>query len=855
MRTRIVIFPALFLILTLNCLAQVPAVTSFSGGHAFTTIGIPSSNLTVGWTFTANANIAVSALGFWEFDTGILLQQTHQVGLWNSSGIQLGQVTIEVNSAATGNWRYVAFGSPVALVSGQTYYVGATVDSPFNDVYERVDVLDGSVVASGLISVGRSVVSGDASGFAFPSTIEPSFIARFGPNLLISAISPPTISKSFNPTTVPVNGTSVLGFTVTNPDAVIGQTGIAFTDNLPAGLVVSNPNGLTGNCGGGTITAVAGSATVSLAGAALATGASCSFSVNVTPTSAGAKVNTTGTIASIEGGTGATSTSTLTAIASPTFAKSFSPTTTSINGLSALSFTITNPNAGTAISNIAFTDTLPAGLVVSTPNGQTGSCGAGTITAVAGSGSVSLSGATLAASGSCTFAVNVTPSSAGAKLNTTGNITSTEGGTGSPATATLTVLAVPTITKSFTPNGIAVNGTSALSFTITNPNAGNSISGVGFTDSFPAGVVVKTPNGLSGSCGGGTITATAGAGSVSLSGATLAASASCTFSVNVTSTTAGTKVNTTGNVTSTDGGSGSPTSATLTVNSSPTITKSFSPASILVNGTSTLSFTITNGNAGTTVNAIAFTDTLPAGLVVSNPNGLSGPCGGGTITATAGSGSVGLSGATLAAGASCTFSVSVTATSGGTKVNTTGALTSTEGGTGGTSNTATLTVIVAPTISASFTPASVPVNGTSSFTFVVSNPNAGTSLTGVGFTDALPAGLLVSTPNGQSGSCGAGTITATAGSGNLSLSGATLAANSSCTFSVNVTASTAGSKSTTTSNVTSNEGGTGNAASATLGVGAQSVPMSPTTLLMIGAGLAVLAFLQLRRRRFAPTSR
>jgi len=86
---------------------------------------------------------------------------------------------------------------------------------------------------------------------------------------------------------------------------------------------------------------------------------------------------------------------------------------------------------------------LPAGLVVATPNGLTGSCGGGVITAAAGSGSITLAGATLAANASCNFAVNVTSGTAAVYNNTTGTVTSTNGGMGGTASATLTVTVAP----------------------------------------------------------------------------------------------------------------------------------------------------------------------------------------------------------------------------------------------------------------------------------------------------------------------------------------------------------------------------------------------------------------------------
>jgi arabinogalactan endo-1,4-beta-galactosidase len=112
---------------------------------------------------------------------------------------------------------------------------------------------------------------------------------------------------------------------------------------------------------------------------------------------------------------------------------------------------------------------------------------------------------------------------------------------------------------------VALNGSASLSFHLSNPNASSSLTDVGFTDAMPAGLVVATPNGLTGSCGGGTISAAAGASNVSLSAATLAADASCTFSVNVTGTATGVQNNTTSAVRSSEGGTGETTSASITV--------------------------------------------------------------------------------------------------------------------------------------------------------------------------------------------------------------------------------------------------------------------------------------------------
>jgi len=139
------------------------------------------------------------------------------------------------------------------------------------------------------------------------------------------------------------------------------------------------------------------------------------------------------------------------------------------------------------------------------------------------------------------------------------------GGGGSSGTPPPPSVLPPTIAKSFGAASVALNGTTTLTFNLANPNTSSSLSGVAFTDTMPSGLVVSTPNALSGSCGGGTITATAGSASVNLSGATLAASATCNFVVNVTGMAGGAQNNTTSAVTSTEGGTGKTASASITV--------------------------------------------------------------------------------------------------------------------------------------------------------------------------------------------------------------------------------------------------------------------------------------------------
>jgi len=514
----------------------------------------------------------------------------------------------------------------------------------------------------------------------------------------------------------------------------------------------------------------------------------------------------------------------------PAIVKVFGAGTIPLGGTTSLTFTLANPNAAVPLAGVAFTDSLPAGLVVATPNGATKTCN-GTAAALPGGSSVTLSGATLAGGASCTMTVGVTGTTPGVKNNSVqaSSINSGNGGIGNTSNATLTVsLSPPTIAKVFGAATIPLGSATSLTFTLTNPNPYATLTGVAFTDSMPAGLVVGTPNGLSNTCGG-TATAVAGASSASLSGATLAAGASCTVAVGVTATTAGVKNNTV-HVNSTNGGAGIDSNATLTVSvSPPSISKVFGAASIPLGSTTSLTFTVTNPNAYGALTGVAFSDILAAAyLHVALPNGLTNTCGG-TVTAAPGDSLVVLSGATLAAAASCTVVVGVTAMKAGYVGNNV-QVNSANGGTGNTSNAILHISVSPPAIKKVFGAASIAPDSTTSLTFTLTNPNSYASLTGVAFTDELPEGLVVATPNGLTNTCG-GTATAVAGASSASLSGATIDAGASCTMVVDVLGTTNGVKNNSVQ-VTSANGGTGNTSNATLTV---SVALPPVIIKSFGA--------------------
>lgn len=517
------------------------------------------------------------------------------------------------------------------------------------------------------------------------------------------------VVKAFSPLNVSGGASSNLSVTLSNPnDAPL--TGIGFTDTMiydsgtGDGMTIASPvHANTGTCGG-TLTAISGQNTFTFSGGALAKGASCTLSLDVTMNVEANLDNVipahddlvpTSGVTSINGGYNPSEArASLTNLPGASVTKEFidNPIDSGATNLSRLVITIQN-QANFDLTGVGLVDVLPAGM------SQTGlltasQCNGGLVTYDDPSRTLTLSGGSLANSASCTVELEVTAPAVGLYENCIEQnaLTFNGGGANDRACDTLTVnqgIDPPVISKNFSPNPVAAKATSALTFTITNPNS-VALTGVAFTDTFPAGLTVASPP--NGSQCGGLVT---GSGdTVSLTGGSITANGSCTVVVGTTSLTGGEYPNTSGNVSSTNGGTGNTASRTLTVISPPLISKSFTPDTITRGDVSTLTLTITNPVENTvSLTGVAFTDNLPTGMKVApSPNiGLSAGCGGATFAPTAGSTILTFTGGVIPVSpAVCTASVDVTVPNGGTYPNTTEKITSTNGGTGLTAN-ATLT--------------------------------------------------------------------------------------------------------------------------------------------------------------------
>ncbi len=833
----------------LNTTGNVTSTSSGTGGTASATLAVgtpsiakafaPASIVTGGTsviTFTLNnpTAVALSAVGF--TDTLSSMQVAGTPAVTNTCG-----GAVSATAGATGANAITLTGGSLAPNSSCT--VSVTVTSSTTGV---------------LPNTTSGVTSSAPTGL-------PSNTAN------LTVIGSPVATKSFSPTSIRTNalgGVSTLTITITNPNTTTNLTGVAFTDNLPqnvGGVAAADmfntaaPNP-TLNCSiGSSATLVGGAAsgaTIGISAGTLLSGGSCTVTVQVTGGAAANYLNSTGaittTVAGLPSGAASTATLNVTALTPPTVAKSFTASNIAIGGTTTMTITLTNPQA-ILITGAAFTDNYPPGLFNDLTPAAATTCNAGgatpAVTAAASGTSLSLSGGGIPASASCTITVTVTSSTPGPMLNTIpiGGVTTTNAAANTAlASATLTALAPPTITKSFNPSaiGVDVGDFSTMTIVVSNPIAnGVNLTGVNFSDPYPQDVggvaaadMVNAPTpALTNTCTGtgsvaGTMSGTAaGNTTLGMTGATIAPGGACTITISVRGGAAASYVNTTGNVAATGpiALTGSNASATLTVGR-PGITKAFGTSPILAGATSVMTITLVNGTS-VAMTAAAFTDTYPA--TMTNSGAPATTCGG-TVSAPT-TFSVALTGGTIPANSTCTVTVTVTATS--TTINTIaiGALNS-SAGTNATAATATLVVTPPLTVVKSFAPARIAPGVTSVLTITLTNPN-NFAVTGVQFTDSYPQDVggnsaadirNAATPAGAT-TCTAGTVTAAANGTSLVFgtgTTGTVPANSSCTITVNVTVpvpvsgSVSGSYINNTGAVTSTNGGTAPSVSAILTV-------------------------------------
>ena len=643
-------------------------------------------------------------------------------------------------------------------------------------------------------------------------------------------------TKSFTPSSVSTGGQSRVTVRLSNSGAV-ALTNVSVTDPLPGGMVLANPVNASTTCAGSPVfsAATVGTSSLTLQGANIAGLGSCDVLFDVVATGGANWTNTipSGSITADGGVRNVAAISAVLSNQSPTaisVAKATNPSTLTFPGQTS-ELTLTFINGNLAVTNLSVTDfftvdgrsgsPLNGMAIAATPNAST-TCVGGVVSAVAGGTEVSLNGVTMAANASCTVALNVTSTAVGGITNfiPISAITTDQGLTNSgQATTSLTTQSNIGVVKKFTPNVVKPGQRSRLRITFFNPTT-LPMANVSVIDTLPAGVTVPGGANPTTTCTGATVSSPS-TNQVHISGGNIIASSgstaeSCYAEIDVTVAAQGeyTNIIPAGSVTALAGGesvsNSQPSSDTLLAKAPLTIHTAFTnktldsgnPVSFTTGSDSanpgdpvTMTIRLDNPNVqqltGTT-----FLDALPTNLVVAQTANASTTCVGGFVDALASATTVRLANAIIPAGGFCTVSVDVLSNISGSYINTiTGAaVTTNEGVSNEEPTSAELVIATPPGIDKQFSPAVIPVGGTSTLTIIFDNSNSSDiTLTSL-FTDILPTApgniVVAAIPNIVK-TC-PGVVTAGAGSATVRYAnGATIPAGG-CTISVDVTGNTAG---------------------------------------------------------------
>ncbi|HYC91065.1 MAG TPA: IPTL-CTERM sorting domain-containing protein [Thermoanaerobaculia bacterium] len=318
------------------------------------------------------------------------------------------------------------------------------------------------------------------------------------------------------------------------------------------------------------------------------------------------------------------------------------------------------------------------------------------------------------------------------------------------------------VTNSDTPDPVAPGGTITYTQTITNNGPDTAIN-VTFTGTTPAGTTILSflaPPGWT--C---TTPPSGSTGAIHCSKATMLPTETGTFTVGYTVTAAsGTISNTVTGDSDTFDPDPLDNSATATTNvvagatADLSITKTTTTTTAPAGSVITWTITLTNNGPDAATSPV-MTDTLPASLLfrsITTPAGFT--C---TTPAFRTSGTITCSAATLANGASATFTLvtEVAAGTSGTITNNATATSATTDSNGGNSTVTTGPVAIVPsnadlTITKTTPTTSIPAGGNITYTITVSNAGPSTA-TNVVVNDTLPAGLQFVSATPSQGSCNA----------------------------------------------------------------------------------------------------
>lgn len=475
----------------------------------------------------------------------------------------------------------------------------------------------------------------------------------------------------------------------------------------------------------------------------------------------------------------------------------FSPSVIGTGSASEMTITLENPDS-TGATDIQFNNTLPGGTTFVAAPAARDRC-RGNLTIAEGGSTLEYDGGRLASGRECTISAYVTGNTSGTHTNVTGDVTSSLGNGGSGA-ADLTVDSEQArFTKEFSPSTINTGERSRLAYTLENPSASTSMNNLSGFDILPSGLVVASLPNLSTDCkdihsNEIQLSAEPGDRRIDFFGGFLPPGESCTIALDVAAEGAGT-YGSASNPLSSSAGQGGIAAATLTVQAHPIdLVKRFEPAPALPGETATLTYRLRNNSRARAATDLAFTDDLDAALTDLAAAGLpaSDVCGAGSTLS--GTSVLALSGASLAPGAQCEFTVPVKIPAGasaGHYPSVSSDLTGNLDGVpySGPGGSAPVFIEASPLLEKAYGESVVGSGGTQNVTYTLTNTSSSEALNNFTFTDEIetvfdPWSSTLPDPGFCNGQGSISTVSPTIDTTAVQASDLNLPAGASCEFEI-----------------------------------------------------------------------
>ena len=177
MKKVLVFFCAVMLIFGMVSSAIASAIDFTS-----VTIDYTSNSWSLGFEFTTNKDIYVTALGFYD-DNMDGLTESHEVGIYNNSGTLLVSTTVDSTSYLDGWFRYTDV-TYTLLTAGSTYYIVAVTGNENYTWDPNGFTVDPS------INYVTDVWAGPTSNLTFPTESGSVIAGYFGPNFKLETAAP-----------------------------------------------------------------------------------------------------------------------------------------------------------------------------------------------------------------------------------------------------------------------------------------------------------------------------------------------------------------------------------------------------------------------------------------------------------------------------------------------------------------------------------------------------------------------------------------------------------------------------------------------------------------------------------------